>query len=139
MDDHDGAGVRRDAAFEFGWVEIVGVRANVRENRFRAESADGASRGYKGKRRQEHFVSGLNSARPQSQNQRVRSGSEADAVGDAAEPGVLVFQRNSFAAQDKLLRGHNALAGRSNIGADCGELRGEFELRDGLWTCVSLC
>src|SRR5256885_13991920 len=87
MDDHDGAGPRRQAAFEFGWIDIVSVRPNVHENRLGAKSADGASRGHKCKRRQEDFVSRLNSAHAQSQNQRVRSGSKADAVSDAAEPG----------------------------------------------------
>src|SRR5258708_6495803 len=102
MDDHDGARPRRDAAFEFGWIDIVGIRAYVHENGLRAESADGASRGHKCKRRQEHFVAGLNSTRAQSQNKRVRSGSKADTVSDATEFGDFFFQRDSFVPQDKM-------------------------------------
>ncbi len=129
MHDHDGARPRRYAAFEFGWINVVGFRTDVREYRPRAESADGASRGHKCKRRQEHFVSTVNAACPQGQDQRVRSGSNADAVSDAAEPGDLFFQRSSFAAQHKLMRGHHALDGRSNLTADRGVLRGKIKLR----------
>src|SRR5438093_9868951 len=50
MDDDDGSRARSDAAFEFGGINVVNVRANVRENRLRAESADGASRSHKCKR-----------------------------------------------------------------------------------------
>src|SRR5207249_12167654 len=82
MDDDDGPRARSDAAFEFGGINVVSVRANVRENRLRAESADGASRSHKCKRWHEHFVARLNTARAQSQTQSVRSGSNADAVRD---------------------------------------------------------
>ena len=142
MDDQDGARPRRHAAFEFGWIDIVGVRPNVRENRLRAESADGASRGHKRKRGQEHFVARLNTARAQRQNQRVRSGSKADTVSDATELGDLFFERHAFAAQHKLLRGHHTLDGRSNLAADRGVLRGQIKLRNrfgkgiGLWRCA---
>src|SRR5258708_14165545 len=131
VDSLEGSRPRRHAAFEFGWIDIVSVRANVHENRLRAESADGASRGHKCKRRQEHFVSSLNSARAQGQNQCIRSGSQADTVSDAAEPGDFFFQRGSFAPQNTMLRPHPAIDGRSNLTAARGVLRGKIKLPDG--------
>src|SRR5207302_11118407 len=120
---------RSDAAFEFGGINVVSVRANVRENGFRAQRTDGASSGYKSERREEHFVARLNAARAQSQNQSVCSRSNADAVSDSAELGDFFFQRGAFAAQDELLRWHHALDGRSNLVADGSVLCGEIQLR----------
>jgi len=120
------------AAFAFGWIDIVGIRADVRENRLRTEGADGTPGGHKGKRRHEHFVARLNTARSQCQNQRVRSGSHADGVRDAAELGKLFLERGAFAAQHKLLRRQHALDGRANLSADGGVLRGQIKLRHGV-------
>jgi hypothetical protein len=74
----------------------------------------------------------MNAASAQGQNQRIGSGGEADAVSDAAEFGDFFLERNTFAAQNKLLRGHNALDGGANFGADHGVLGGKIELRNGL-------
>ena len=138
MDDHDGAGVRRDAAGEFRRIEVVSVGANVGENGFRAEGADGAARGNEGEGREEDFVTGLNTAGAQGQDQGVRAGSEADAVSDATELGDFLFQRGAFAAQDELLRDHHAVDGGANLGADGGVLCGEIELRNGLGERIGL-
>jgi hypothetical protein len=53
-------------------------------------------------------------------------------VSDATEPRDFFFQSGSFAPQDKMLRRHHALDGRSNLAADRGVLRGKIKLRDGL-------
>jgi len=53
-------------------------------------------------------------------------------VSDAAELGDFLFERGAFAAEDKLLRGHHALDGRSNLGTDHRVLRGKIKLRHGL-------
>jgi len=53
-------------------------------------------------------------------------------VRDAAELGNFLFQRSAFASQDKLLRGHHALNGGPNFGADSGVLRREIELQHGI-------
>jgi len=103
MDDDDGARARRDAAFEFGWIEVVGVGADVGENGFGAEGTDGAAGGYEGEGRDENFVAGLNAAGAQGENEGVGSGSEADAMSDAAEFGDFFFESCAFAAQNKLL------------------------------------
>src|SRR5712692_8061554 len=132
MDDHDGARSRRDAAFELCGIHVVGVWADVGENGLGAKSAHGATRGHKSERREKDFVSWLNTARAQRQNQRVGSGSKADAVSDAAEFGDFFSLRGAFASQDKLLGGHHALDGGSNLSADGGVLRGEIELRHGI-------
>ena len=66
MYDHDGARPRRDAAFEFGRINIVSVRANVRENGLCSKGANSAARGDESERRQEYFVSGADAARAQS-------------------------------------------------------------------------
>src|SRR5260370_3922359 len=111
MDDDDGASSRRDAAFELGGIEVVSVRADVGENGLGAKGAHGAACGHKSERREKDFVAGLNAARAQRQNQRVRSGSQADAVSDAAELGAFYFQARAFASPDQLLPGPNALGG----------------------------
>src|SRR6266481_5685497 len=103
MDDDDGASSRRYAAPELGGIDIVGIRPDVSENGLCAKSADGASRGHKCERREEDFVTSLNTARAQGQDQRIRSGSNSDTVSDAAEFGDFFFQRGAFAPQDKLL------------------------------------
>src|SRR2546425_5400849 len=132
MDDDDSASSRSHAAFDVGGIHVVRVRADVGENGLGAKSADGATRGHKSERREKDFVAGLNTARAQGQNQRVRSGSQADALSDAAELGDFFFQRGAFASQDKLLRGHDALDGCSNLTTYGGVLRREIELRHGI-------
>ncbi len=53
-------------------------------------------------------------------------------MSDAAELGDFFFEGGAFAAQDKLLRGHHALDGRSNLSTDRCVLRGKIKLRHGL-------
>ena len=132
MDDHDGASSRCHAAFEFGGIDVVGVRADIGENGLGAKSAHGATRGHKSERREKDFAAGPNTARSQGQNQGVRSGSQADAVSDATELGDFFFQRGAFAPQDKLLRGHHAFDRSSNFTADGCVLHREIELRHGI-------
>jgi len=138
MNDDDSARARCDAAFEFGGIEVVRVWADVGENRLGAESADGASSGYEGEGREDDFIAGLNAAGAQGQNQRVGSGSEADAVSNAAELGDFFFQRGALAAQNKLLRGHDALDGGADFRADGGVLGAEIELGNGLKKGIGL-
>ena len=132
MDYDDSSRAGSHAASEFGGINIVSVRANVREDRFRAESANSASGGHKSERREEHFVAWLNATRAQRQNQSVCSRGNADTMSDTAEFGDFLFQRRAFAAQHKLLRSHDALGSRSNLCADGSVLRGEIQLRHGL-------
>lgn len=138
MDGHNGASPRSYAAFEFGGIDVVGVRTDVRENWLSAKSADGASRGHKCKRWQEHFVSGLNTACAQSQDQRVCSRSQADTVSYAAEPGNLFLESGSFEPQHELLRGHDAIDSRANLGTNHGVLRRKIKLRYGLKKRIGL-
>jgi len=57
---------------------------------------------------------------------------------DAAKLGDFFFEGGAFAAQDELLRGHDALDGGANLRADGGVLGGEIELRDGLEKRIGL-
>ena len=129
MHGDDRARPRCDAALEIGRVEVVGVRANVREDWFGAESAYGTAGGDESEWRNEHFIAGLNAACTQREDQGVCAGGDTNAVGDAAELCDFLFERGAFATQDKLLRRENAVDGGSNLRAYGGELRREVELR----------
>src|SRR5260370_38422200 len=134
----DGASSRRHGQCERSGIYVVSVRADAGENGLGAKSADGATGGHKSERREKDFVAGPNTARTQGENQGVRSGSQADAISDAAELGDLLFERVTFASQDELLRGHDALKCSSTFSADAGVLRRKIELRNGIERCVNL-
>ncbi len=105
---------------------------DVREDRFCSERADSAARGDERKRRDQHFVAGLHATCAEREDQRVRSGRDADAVSDAAELRDFLLERGAFAPENKLLRRKNAFDGGSNLRANRGVLRREIELRNGV-------
>jgi hypothetical protein len=90
-----------------------------------------AAGGYKRERRKKHFVTGLQHRRPRKANTSASVPNQLHAVGQISTLfGDLSFERGAFLAQDKLLRREDVFDGRSNLGANCGVLRGEIELGD---------
>ncbi len=109
------------------------------ENGFCANGADRAACGYKSERRNDDFVTSLNAAGAQRENQRLGSRGDTDSVSGAAELRDFRFERGTFASQNKLLRGQDFFDRGANFMADRGVLRGEIELRHRLERGCGLC
>lgn len=132
MDGDDGFGARRDTSADIGDVEIECGAVDVGENWFCAERADGAAGGDECERGEKDFVSRVHVAGAEREDERVGATGDSDAVCDSAKSREFFFKRETFLAQDELLRCENAVHGGANFGADGGVLAGEVELVDGI-------
>ena len=123
----DGAGARRDCAFNGRGFEIERDGIDLDEDRRRAHLKHRVDHGYEGKRGDDDLVALAHPQSEQSQMEARGAGTDGDGVGDAVVGGQLRFKSGEFRTQAKVRRAQN--------GGDCIDL-GLGNVGRGEWECA---
>ena len=81
-------------------IEVEGIRVGIDENRRGARAGDTAGGGEESEGRAQHFISRPNTEAHQCEQQRIRAGRNANAVGGATARGGFIFERRNFLAKN---------------------------------------
>src|SRR5262249_27252343 len=85
MDNDNRACPRRNAAFELFRIKAEGARFDIDKYRFRANRADGTPGCDERERRQQPFIAGPHATSSECEDERIRSRSETNSMGNTAK------------------------------------------------------
>ena len=127
---HDCTSLRTDLPGSIRKVDIEGVRIDVDPDRGRAEAGHGACGSKEGKGRQEDLVAFTDIKRHEREQERIRTGGDAEGVLYAEESGAVLLKGLEPGAHDEHIRAKDIAEGGLELALEGAVLRAEIKERD---------
>ena len=123
MNGDDRAGARGDRRRDRLRIDEIIFQATIDQHRFGPGIGDGFGGGDKGVGNGDDFVTRADSESPQDQVERIRAGTQSDALGGAAKIGPSLFKFRHLGAEDELPMVEDLGESRVQLGAQVGYLQ----------------